>query len=62
MRNISEEKLKILIKESVRDVLKDEIMNLRAFVIPEVSDSEQKEIEEEHGSPDKKRSYKTYSL
>ncbi|MCF7845524.1 MAG: hypothetical protein K9M12_02050 [Candidatus Pacebacteria bacterium] len=59
---MSEEKIKTLIKESVKEVLEDEIINLRTFIIPEVSDDEQKEIEEEHGSPRKKRSYKSYSL
>ena len=60
--NISEEKLKTLIKESVKEVLENEVMKLRAFAIPEVSDDEQKEVDEKYGFPSREREYKTYSL
>ena len=57
--NISDTKLKTLIKESVREALKAEIMKLRALVLPDVSEEEQKDIEKRYGSPSRKsaRSY-----
>ena len=42
----SDRKLKSLIKESVKEVLEAELMKLRAFLLPEVSHEEQKDIEE----------------
>ncbi len=43
--------LKALIKESVREVLKEEWFSLWQSVIPEVSDAEQAEIDRSSGSP-----------
>ncbi len=51
---INEKKLKALMKESMREVMKTEIMRLRAFVLPEVSKREQKDIEKRYGSPSRK--------
>ena len=43
--SVSDQKLKGFIKESVREVLETELMKLRAFALPEVSEQEQKDIE-----------------
>jgi hypothetical protein len=43
--------LKALIKESVREVLKEERFAIWQSVIPEVSDAEQAEIDQSSGSP-----------
>ncbi len=43
--------LKALIKESVREVLKEEWFSMWRSVIPEVSDAEQFEINQSSGSP-----------
>ena len=57
--NISDTKLKTLVKESVREALKSEVMKLRALALPDVSQKEQKGIEKRYGSPSRKsaRSY-----
>jgi hypothetical protein len=57
---VSEKKLKNLIKESVKEVLEAELMKLRAFMLPEVSHEEQKDIEKRYGKPSRKRA-KTYT-
>jgi len=44
--------LKALIKESLREVLREERMNLCQLLMPFVSDDEQTEIEASLGSPD----------
>ncbi|MFH0859408.1 MAG: hypothetical protein V1868_02230 [Patescibacteria group bacterium] len=59
---LSETKLKSLIKESVKEVLENELMKLRAFSLSEVSKKEQKDIEKRYGSPSKKRGSKSYAL
>ncbi|MBE9011529.1 hypothetical protein IQ250_15070 [Pseudanabaenaceae cyanobacterium LEGE 13415] len=46
------QELKALIKESVREVIREERLNLCQALIPYVSDEEQQEIEAEFGSPD----------
>jgi hypothetical protein len=53
MRNItiSKKDLKILIKESVKEVLEQEIMKLRALMLPYVSKAEQKDIERRYKKP-----------
>ncbi len=43
--------LKALIKESVREVLKEEWFSMWQSVIPEVSNAEQSEIDQSSGSP-----------
>jgi len=42
---ISKEELKETVKESVRDVLSQELKSLRVALVPLVSDEEQKDIE-----------------
>jgi hypothetical protein len=53
MRNIkiSKKDLKILIKESVKEVLEQEMMRLRALMLPYVSNDEQKDIERRYKKP-----------
>mgnify|MGYP001602955555 CR=1 FL=1 len=58
---VSERKLKSLIKESVKEVMGTELMKLRAFMLPEVSSEEQKDIEKRYGKPSRKRA-KSYGL
>ncbi|GAP98679.1 hypothetical protein NIES2104_52350 [Leptolyngbya sp. NIES-2104] len=46
------QELKALIKESVREVIREERLSLCQALIPYVSDEEQQEIEAEFGLPD----------
>jgi hypothetical protein len=48
---ISKKDLKILIKESVKEVLEQEMMRLRALMLPYVSKAEQKDIERRYKKP-----------
>lgn len=45
------QQLKVLIKESMREVLREERLLLCKILIPYVDDSEQTELEAEFGSP-----------
>ena len=58
---ISDKKLRSIVKDSLREVLKSEIMELRALAVPNISDKEQKEIEESHGKPSGRQG-KSYPL
>jgi hypothetical protein len=51
---ITEEKLKNLFKETLKEVLTLEFMKLRADLSPFVSEKEQKEIEKRYGKPTRK--------
>lgn len=57
----SERKLKGLVKESVREVLGEELAKLRALALPEVSREEQKDIEKRYGKPSRRKT-ESYSL
>ncbi len=46
--------LKTIIKESVREVLSQELMQLRALMMPLVSSKEQKDIERRYKKPSRK--------
>jgi hypothetical protein len=48
---ISKKDLKTLIKESVKEVLEQEMMRLRALMLPYVSKAEQKDIERRYKKP-----------
>jgi hypothetical protein len=48
---ISKKDLKILIKESIKEVLEQEIMRLRALMLPYVSKAEQRDIERRYKKP-----------
>jgi hypothetical protein len=51
---ITSNKLKNLIKESLKEVLEVELMKLRADLMPYVSEREQKEIEKLYRKPARK--------
>lgn len=53
--SVSEKKLQHLIKESVRKALEIELMKLRVFAVPEISEKEQKDIEKRYGRPSQRR-------
>lgn len=48
---IPKQELKSIIKESVREVIIQELMQFRALFLPYVSQREQKDIEKSHGKP-----------
>ena len=49
--NIEIEELEEILRKIVRDVVQEEIMKLRATLLPFVSDEEQKEIEDSYKAP-----------
>ncbi len=51
---IPKKELKIMVKESVREVLTEELMKLQAFLLPSVSQKEQRNIEKLYGKPSRK--------
>ncbi len=57
--NIGERRLKMLIKETIKESLNAEILKLRAALLPYVGGREQKEIERKYGKPSRKIA-KTY--
>ncbi len=48
---ILRKELRMLVKESVREVFAQEFMKFRALLLPSVSQKEQKNIEELYGKP-----------
>lgn len=51
---IPKEELKTIVKESIREILEQEIMKLRALFMPFVSQKEQKDIEKRYRRPSRK--------
>ncbi len=51
---INKKELKTAVKESVREVLAQELMSLRALVLPNVSPKEQRDIIKFYGKPSRK--------
>lgn len=51
---VPKKELKAVIKESVREVLEQELMKLRALLLPFVSPKEQRDIERRYGKPGRK--------
>ncbi len=51
---IPKKELKVMVKESVREVLSQELMKLRALALSNVSLKEQKDIEKRYGKPVRK--------
>jgi hypothetical protein len=51
---ISKKEIKAVIKESVREVLEQELVKLRALALPFVSENEQKDVEKRYGKPSRK--------
>lgn len=43
--------LQTVVRESVREVLSEEMMTLRALLVPPVSRAEQRDIDERYGAP-----------
>lgn len=50
---IPKKELKIVIKESVREVIEQEMTKFRALFLPAVSQKEQKDIEKFYGKPNR---------
>ena len=50
--NIEEKALKDIIKQSIKEVLREERLNLYLSILPRVSNKEMKEIERLYGSPE----------
>lgn len=48
---VNEKELKMVVRESVREVLAQELMKLRALALPDISNKEQKEIEKLYSKP-----------
>ena len=51
---IPKKELKAIVKESVREILEQESMKLRALLLPLVSQKEQQDIEKRYGRPSRK--------
>jgi hypothetical protein len=50
----SRKELKSVVKESLREVLTQELMRFRALLLPAVSSKEQRDIEKRYGKPSHK--------
>lgn len=48
---IPKKELKTAVRESVREVFNQELMKLRALLLPLISKKEQKDIEKRYGKP-----------
>lgn len=51
---LTKKEIKALVKESVREVLSQELMKFRVLLLPKVSEKEQKDIEKLYGKPVRK--------
>ena len=51
---IPKKELKIMIKESISEALTEELMKLQAFLLPSVSQKEQRDFEKLYGKPSRK--------
>jgi len=51
MPMVSSDKLKEIVKESVKEALEEEFMKIRLMFFPEVSDKEMKDIATRYGKP-----------
>ena len=52
--HVTEKQLKMLIKRSVQESLKKEILRMRAGLVSMISDAEQQDIEERYGEPSRR--------
>lgn len=52
---VAEDRLRALIKESVKEAIENEVMKLRALALPNVSDKEQVDIEKRYGTPSRRK-------
>ena len=53
--SVSRKELKSVVKESLREVLTQELMKFRALLLPAVSPKEQRDIEKRYGKPSRTR-------
>jgi len=51
---VSTKELKMVLKEGIREVFDEELMKLRALLLPFVSQKEQKDIEKRYGRPSRR--------
>ena len=51
---IPKKELKTVVKESIREVLEQELMKFRALLTPLISQKEQKDIEKRYNRPSRK--------
>jgi hypothetical protein len=58
MPTVSHEELKSIVKESVKEALKEEMIRVRLLFFPEVSDKEMLDISDRYGTPEKKSVHK----
>ncbi len=54
MTTVSHAELKILVKESVKEALEEELIKVRLMFFPEVSENEMLDISARYGKPEKK--------
>jgi len=57
MPAVKHEELRIIIKESVKEALEEELLKLRLMFFPEVSDKEMREIISRYGKPEKRSAH-----
>jgi hypothetical protein len=57
MQSVNQEELKMIIKESVKEALEEELIKMRLMFFPEVSDKEMQDIINRYGKPEKKSVY-----
>lgn len=55
--NVSQGKLKSIIKESVKEALEEELIKVRLMFFPDVSDREMRDIVNRYEKPEKKAAY-----
>ena len=53
---VSKKEFKSVIRESIREALASELTQIRAALLPFVSDNEQKDVERRYGKPTRKTS------
>jgi len=51
---IPKKELREIVRENIREILKQESMNFRAMVLPFISQNEQKDIETRYNKPSRK--------
>lgn len=57
MKALDQENLKTIIKESLKEVLQEELIKLRLISFPDISKKEMRDIEKLYKKPDKKSVY-----
>jgi len=57
MQGVNQEELKMIIKESVKEALEEELIKMRLMFFPEVSDKEMQDIISRYEKPERKSVY-----